>query len=194
MATRLKDMVAGRPEALAEAVAASAQQIWQAGLGAFAKAQQEGGGMFDALVREGEELHKLTRQAGADKPGGMADRVDRLAENVGRQASGSWDRIETIFEDRVARAMRSLGVPGREEVDALRREIEALKAAMAQPAPRVPAAPSARTAAKPAAKTAAGTASRPAAKPAAKPAVKRAAKPAAAPAPKRSARTSGRHA
>ena len=43
-------------EALSRAVRSSAQQIWQAGLGAFAKAQQAGGREFTRLVRDGSEL------------------------------------------------------------------------------------------------------------------------------------------
>ncbi len=39
---------------LANAVRTSAQQIWQAGLGAFAKAQEEGGRVFAKLVKEGQ--------------------------------------------------------------------------------------------------------------------------------------------
>ena len=42
---------------LSSAVRESAQQIWQAGLGAFAKAQGEGGKVFESLVREGVSLH-----------------------------------------------------------------------------------------------------------------------------------------
>jgi len=39
--------------ALAGSVKESAQQIWLAGMGAFAKAQAEGRQVFDALVKEG---------------------------------------------------------------------------------------------------------------------------------------------
>ena len=38
--------------ALAGSVKDSAQQIWLAGMGAFAKAQAEGGKVFDALVKK----------------------------------------------------------------------------------------------------------------------------------------------
>jgi poly(hydroxyalkanoate) granule-associated protein len=127
MATKMKDMMGAEPAAIVDAVAASAQQIWQAGLGAFAKAQQDGGALFDSLVRDGAQLHKLTQDLARDKVPGMTGKVGRLA-------SGSWDKIEKIFEDRVARSLHSLGVPSREEVDALRREIDALKAAMPGPA------------------------------------------------------------
>lgn len=120
MVTKAKDVMGAEPAALVDAVAASAQQIWQAGLGAFAKAQQDGGELFDMLVRDGAQLHKLTQELGKDKVPGMTGKVGRLA-------SGSWEKIEKIFEDRVAGALRSLGVPSREEIDALRREIDALK-------------------------------------------------------------------
>lgn len=122
MATKMKDMLGAEPAAIVDAVAASAQQIWQAGLGAFAKAEQDGGALFDALVREGAQLHQLTQAHARDKLPGVSGKAGRLA-------SGSWSKIEKIFEDRVAAALRGLGVPSREEIDALRQEIDALKAA-----------------------------------------------------------------
>ena len=45
---------------LAEQLKASAQEIWLAGLGALARAQEEGGKMFDTLVKEGAD-RKSTR-------------------------------------------------------------------------------------------------------------------------------------
>jgi poly(hydroxyalkanoate) granule-associated protein len=133
MATKPKDMASAMPNAIVEAVAASAQQIWQAGLGAYARAQQDGGEIFDRLVRDGAALHELTQQLSGDKYPGVAGKIGRLAENVGRQASGSWDKLEKLFEDRVARSLHNLGVPSREDIEALRREIDALKAAMPGP-------------------------------------------------------------
>ena len=44
----------------------SASQIWLAGLGAFAKAQEEGGKVFEALVKEGVSLQRKT-QAGVEE-------------------------------------------------------------------------------------------------------------------------------
>ena len=154
MATNMKDMMGAEPAAIVDAVAASAQQIWQAGLGAFAKAQQDGGALFDTLVRDGAQLHRLTQELARDKMPGVTGKVERLA-------SGSWDKIEKIFEDRVARSLHGLGVPSREEVDALRRDIDALKAALPGPVPAAKAgkaAPAGTREAKPAAKRAPGKA------------------------------------
>ena len=146
MARKLKSTDHDDQHALIAAVRESAQQIWQAGLGAFAKAQHEGSAWFDKLVQEGAALHELTRDDERTAPTGMAGKMSRLAEQVGKQAGGSWDKIEKIFEDRVARALASLGVPSREELAQLRREVAALRAELHEAA--ASAKPPARAAAK----------------------------------------------
>lgn len=159
MGTKLKEMGTDEQHALVNAVVGSAQEIWQAGLGAFARAQQEGSDLFDKLVNDGTDLHQLTQKIAGGKVFGMADRAGQLAQSVGRQASGSWDKLEKLFEDRVARSMRALGVPSREEIEALRRDVAELRAALEASPPRQPAARKGAT--KPAAKA---TAAKPAAK------------------------------
>jgi poly(hydroxyalkanoate) granule-associated protein len=150
-----KTKQAGNPDqnALVDAVFTSAQQIWVAGLGAFVRAQNEGSELFDRLVQEGGDLAKLTERFAPDTPlpGGRA--MSRLAENMGKQASGSWDKLEKIFEERVARAMRGLGMPSHDDIEALsqqladiRQKLAALEAGASKPAPRKAAA---KTAAKP---------------------------------------------
>ena len=118
-------------EELARAVRSSAQQIWQAGLGAFAKAQQEGGReggrAFTRLVRDGSELQKRARQV--DEATGT---VTRKAEREGRRAAGgSWGKLEQVFEERVARALATIGVPAPGELDALRRRVDELERVVA---------------------------------------------------------------
>lgn len=166
MVRKAKETANPEQNALVDAVFTSAQQIWVAGLGAFARAQKEGSELFDKLVQEGGELQKLTERLKPDKgysPGGT---ISKLAENVSRQASGSWDKLEKIFEDRVARALRSLGVPSHDDVEMLQRQVEELKQMVATQ----------MQAAKPAArKTAAKSAAKPPGKPAAKLAAKGAA-------------------
>lgn len=129
MVKKLTEMAAEEQGAIVDAVVGSAQQIWQAGLGAFARAQEEGGEFFDRLVADGLGLHQLTQKMAGDRLQGVTDRASRLAESIGRQASGSWDKIEKLFEDRVARSMRALGVPTHEELDSVRAELAELKAA-----------------------------------------------------------------
>jgi poly(hydroxyalkanoate) granule-associated protein len=136
---------------LASAVRDSAQQIWQAGLGAFAKAQGEGGKVFDALVKEGVSLQRKTQGAAEDKLGEMSSKMTRLSTEVQSKAGQQWDRLEAIFEERVAKAMGKLGVPSRQEVAALSKRVDALSASLSRTAkarPAAKAAASRKTAAK----------------------------------------------
>jgi poly(hydroxyalkanoate) granule-associated protein len=183
MARKPKETATPEQSALVDSVVTSAQQIWVAGLGAFARAQKEGGELFEKLVQEGAELQKLTQQLMPEKSFAVGDTISRFAESVGKQASGGWDKLEKIFEDRVARALRSLGVPSHDDVAALSRQVQELKAQLAAQAPKAPAKKAAKTAAKPAA-----------GKPASKLAAKGAAlKGSARTAAKRNARPATRH-
>jgi poly(hydroxyalkanoate) granule-associated protein len=148
MAQKLKSLEQ-EEDALAQAVRASAQQIWQAGLGAFAKAQAEteGGRAFTKLVRDGDALQKRAR-----KVEDAGDTVARAAERASRRGTGSWGKLEQVFEERVARALAAIGVPARSEVDALNHriaELEKMVAALSDRSPGTPKQPAAR---KPAAK------------------------------------------
>ena len=114
-------------EALSRAVRSSAQQIWQAGLGAFAKAQQAGGREFTRLVRDGSELQKRARSVED-----ATDTVARKAERSSRRASGTWGKLEQVFEERVARALATIDVPARSEMEALNHRIEELERMVAE--------------------------------------------------------------
>ena len=61
------------------------------------------------------------------------------------------DRLEHVFEDRVARALQSLGLPTAHEVADLKERVAALEAALSKKAP--PSAPKAPTRKRPTAKT-----------------------------------------
>jgi poly(hydroxyalkanoate) granule-associated protein len=100
----------------------SASQIWLAGLGAFAKAQEQGGKVFESLVREGMEMQRKTQSA-------ATERMNSLAQDLSSRATGQWDRLGNLFEDRVARALHQLGVPSADEIEALKARIDALERA-----------------------------------------------------------------
>ncbi len=154
--------------AMAQNIKDSAQQIWAAGLASFSKAQGEGGKVFEALVAEGLKLQKKTQSAAEEKLSAVASKVSGVAGDVGAKAGQHWDKLESIFEARVAKALQGLGVPTKGDIDALIKRIDALaKATGAEPAKKA------------AAKKAAPAKKAPAAKPAAAPAKKAAAKPAA---------------
>jgi poly(hydroxyalkanoate) granule-associated protein len=158
----------------------SAQQIWLAGLGAFSKAQEEGGKVFEALVKEGLTIQRKTQAVAEEKISEATSRVTNMASDIGSKAQGQWDKLENIFEDRVAKALAKLGVPSARDLEALNARIDAL-------AKGAKAAPAKAAAAKPAPKAASAKKAAPAKKaPAAKPAAKK-----AAPAKKAAARKAG---
>ena len=140
MVKKLKALAKTDDKQLAEAVRTSAQQIWQAGLGAFAKAQEEGGKVFAKLVKEGTDLQKRTQRLAEGKVSGVTDTVTKMADNVGKQAAGSWDKLEQVFEDRVSRSLSSLGVPTQKDIQTLNKRMDELSKAVAALSGKAPAA------------------------------------------------------
>lgn len=138
---------------MAQNVKDSAQQIWAAGLASFNKAQGEGSKVFEALVSEGQKLQKKTQSAAEEKLSAVASKVTGMAEDVGSKAGQHWDKLESIFEARVAKALKTLGVPSAGDVASLMQRIDSLavSAGLKKAAPAKPA----RTAAKPVVKKAA---------------------------------------
>jgi poly(hydroxyalkanoate) granule-associated protein len=133
------------------AIKDSATEIWLAGLGAFAKAQEEGQKVFKALVREGTSIQKRTMKVTEDKVNDMTAKVTKVAAGIQKQANGTWDKLETVFEARVERALTRLGVPTNKEITALTKRVEELTKSVAtltraKPASRAAAKRSARTA------------------------------------------------
>lgn len=117
MAKKLKALAA-HDDNLAATIRESANQIWLAGLGAFAKAQAEGQKVFDALVAEGQRVQEETKTA-----------ADERISEIKSRGAGAWDKLEKVFEDRVARALHSLNVPTRKDIDTLSRRVAELTAA-----------------------------------------------------------------
>ncbi|MCY4745521.1 phasin family protein [Pelomonas sp. UHG3] len=171
--------------AMAQNVKDSAQQIWAAGLASFAKAQGEGSKVFEALVSEGLKLQKKTQSAAEEKLSAVASKVSGVASDVGAKAGQQWDKLESIFEARVAKALQGLGVPTKSDIDALIKRIDALAVATGvEPAKKAAPKAAKKPAAKPAAKAAAAKPAPAAKKAAAAPVKKAAAAKPAAPAKK----------
>ena len=137
MVKKTKSAGSSTPEAakhsqLAGAVKDSAQQIWLAGMGAFSKAQEEGTKVFEALVKEGMSLQKKTQGMAEDKISEVTGKMSAMADTVGAKAGQNWDKLESIFETRTAKALNKLGVPTAKDVDALVQRVDALTAAVAR--------------------------------------------------------------
>jgi poly(hydroxyalkanoate) granule-associated protein len=111
---------------LAQSVKESAQQIWLAGMGAFSKAQAEGGKVFETLIKEGMNLQKKTQGLAEERIGAVTGKMTAMADGMSGKAGAQWDKLESIFEERVARALNKMGVPSNKDVDALISRIDEL--------------------------------------------------------------------
>ncbi|WP_376696094.1 phasin family protein [Wenzhouxiangella sp. EGI_FJ10305] len=125
-----------------------AHEIWLAGLGAFAMAQQEGeklfdqsrktveqtssrfvgesNKMFERLVKEGSKLEGKGRKVANETVSGVRDDVESRVGKVRESAQSNWDKLEKVFEQRVARALSRLGVPTSDEINQLSNRVAEL--------------------------------------------------------------------
>jgi len=100
----------------------SANHIWLAGLGAYAKTQEEGEKLFQTLVKEGEQVEKRARKAAEAR---IEDAKGKVVEFRGK-ANEQFDRLEELFQERVARVLNRMGVPTQEDIQELSKRVEAL--------------------------------------------------------------------
>ena len=146
------------PAAMTDAMKAQAQQIWLAGLGAFSKAQQDGTKAFEKLVHDGISMQRQAQSTAEEKIVEATQRAKQAAHQINERASGQWDRLEGMFEERVAKALHRMGMPSIQDLLALQARIDALEAKLHMGAKsaakktrasstRAPAAPAKRAAA-----------------------------------------------
>lgn len=162
------DKETGEGKDMSQAVLDSSRHIWLAGLGAFSRAQAEGMKVFETLVKQGEVLETKTRRAAADTAAAARGAAKAKVSEVKHGVGGTWDKLEQVFEDRVARALSKLGVHTQTDVERLTQRVNALseavnelvKATGVKPK-RQPSPPTAKHAVKGAVSTASRTASAP---------------------------------
>ena len=154
----------GGDRGIPKAVLESSHQIWLAGLGAFAKAQQGGKQVFDMLVKQGEILEAKTRSAASQTADAAREAAKAKAKEMQTMAGGTWDKLEQVFEDRVSRALARLGVYTSSDVEKLSERVnelsEAVNALLKAQGVRRPPASSMRRTAKGTARSATRTASK----------------------------------
>ena len=113
---------------LSEKIKESARQIWLAGLGAYNKAEEDTGKIFERLVKEGEEIENKTR-------GAVGKRFKAVEEHVGdvrEKASGTFGKLENVFDQRVSAALLRLGIPTQKQIEDLEQKVDALEKELAK--------------------------------------------------------------
>lgn len=104
------------------------RKAWLAGLGAYARAGQEGYDYFKELVKTGETVEKDGKKLVNKKMNAVNERVDDLKSDAVQAVEGRLEQIENAFDQRVARALNRLGMPSRHDLDALSVRLEQLSA------------------------------------------------------------------
>ena len=136
-------------ERLARSLGESAQQVWLAGIGALGRAQSEGRKLFESLVEEGERLDRQARSSAGRRADDAIQAFGSSVEEARVRAGDTWDKWEQAFDERMQRALVRLGVPGRDEIARLNRQVEELAAELKRQgraaAPRKSAAKKAAT-------------------------------------------------
>jgi poly(hydroxyalkanoate) granule-associated protein len=97
----------------------SVEQVWLAGLGALATAEDEGTKMFRTLVRRGEGFEKDSRARLRKAMTRTRAQVDDLRETT-------LGRMETRIEGGVDTVLGRIGVPTRRDLAKLTRRVESL--------------------------------------------------------------------
>ena len=128
-------------------------QIWLAGLGAMAQAQAQGNKAFETLVSDGLAFQHKSQEEAQQRFQEATERFANMAQGLGQQATGRIDKLEHVFEERVARALHRLGMPTLQDILDLQARVADLEARLG--AAKAPAAKAAKPAGKtPARKTA----------------------------------------
>ena len=119
---------------------AGSKDIWLAGLGAMAQAQAQaraqGSKTFEALVADGLAFQRKSQAAAQEKIHEAAAHFTQMTQGLSaglvQPMAAKVDRLEHLFEDRVARALKSLGLPTAHEVADLQERVAALEAALSK--------------------------------------------------------------
>jgi poly(hydroxyalkanoate) granule-associated protein len=114
----------------------NAQHIWLAGLGAMAKAQEQGSKAIEALVNEGLSFQRKSQAEAQLRLQEATERLTHIASDFGHQATGRVDKLEHLFEDRVAKAMHRLGMPSPIDMQMLNDRVAQLEERLAALQPK----------------------------------------------------------
>ena len=116
-------------------VKAYARKVWLAGLGAYAKAGAEGAGYVKELIKAGEGIEKQGKKLVSEQVDAANSQIESQLKGVKSSVSEvkgkvevQFDKIEKAFDGRVASALNRLGIPSKQDVEALSAKLDELNA------------------------------------------------------------------
>ena len=102
------------------------RQVWLAGLGALARANDEGGKLFESLVKEGEAVETRSRDMIGSKAKDIRGMATGAWEDFMKRASGGLGNVEAVFEQQVSKTLSALGVATNDDIKKLAKQVEEL--------------------------------------------------------------------
>ena len=116
--------------------------VFLAGLGAFANAQKMGSETFESLVKDGEKFRKEASKKTEKLIDDVQDSVREMRDDAEERAEGLLDRVrdrsklnklQSAFDKRVADAMDRMNVPSKNDIDMINKKLnKILKSVEAQ--------------------------------------------------------------
>ena len=106
----------------------SANKVWLAGLGALASVGEEGGKLFDQLVKKGESFEPKVMS--------QVEKAKGKFEVAKGKAEKAWTKLEGSIDDRVTAAIHRIGVPTRDEIKELSKRVAELTSKVEELRPR----------------------------------------------------------
>jgi poly(hydroxyalkanoate) granule-associated protein len=117
------------PKELADDAAARGREVWLAGLGALAMAEEQGSNLFSNLVKQGEDLVKrgeTIEARGKQQFDAVKKDIDTRREQVADRIEEGREKAETAIYEPVMSALQKIGMPTRGEVQQLASSVDAL--------------------------------------------------------------------
>jgi poly(hydroxyalkanoate) granule-associated protein len=129
----------------------------------MAKAQEQGSKAMEALLSDGLAFQRKSQAEAQQRLQEATERLGHLASDFGQSTSGRVDKLEHLFEDRVAKALHRLGMPSLLDIQMLSERVAQLESQLQalQSVPTGASGASSLQQARPAAKKAAPKVSKP---------------------------------
>lgn len=106
-----------------------ARKIWLAGLGAYAKAGQEGAEYVKDLIKTGEEAEKKGKKVVDKQIEAANSEIDTIKKEV-TGVKGKFEvqliKVEKAFDRRVASALNRFGIASKQDVETLSAKLDGL--------------------------------------------------------------------
>ena len=93
------------------------RQAWLTGLSSIEKAQKNTTQFFETLVKEGEKFETRNRKA-----------TEKKIESIRKQTTQQRDKLNRMFQDRVAEVLKRVGIPTKKDIQRLSKRIDSINA------------------------------------------------------------------